>query len=48
MAETERDVDMEIERPGQWGLVAAAWLAVGLPLAWGIFTTLKKAALLFK
>lgn len=28
-------------------LVAAAWLAVGLPIAWGIWVTLQKAALLF-
>jgi hypothetical protein len=25
-----------------------AWLAVGLPLAWGVLMTLQKAALLFK
>jgi hypothetical protein len=28
--------------------VAAAWLAVGLPLAWGIWVTLGKAAVLFR
>jgi hypothetical protein len=35
-------------RPGQWGLVAIAWLLVGIPLAWGIWNTLLKAAALFR
>lgn len=35
-------------RPGQWGLVILAWIAVGVPLAWGVFVTLQKAALLFR
>jgi hypothetical protein len=35
-------------RPGNWGLVVLAWLAVGLPLAWGVFVTLQKASLLFR
>jgi hypothetical protein len=34
--------------PGQWGLVALAWLAVGIPLLWGVWTTLQKAAALFR
>jgi hypothetical protein len=33
---------------GQWTLVVLAWLGVGLPLLWGVWTTLRKAALLFK
>jgi hypothetical protein len=28
-------------------LVAAAWLAVGIPLLWGVWITLQKAAILF-
>jgi len=28
--------------------VALAWLAVGLPLAWGVSLTIQKAAILFK
>ncbi len=36
------------ERRGQWPMVIAAWLLVGIPLAWGIWMTLKKATLLFK
>jgi hypothetical protein len=31
-----------------WVLVALAWLAVGIPLLWGIWTTLKKAVVLFR
>jgi hypothetical protein len=35
-------------RQGQWGLVVVAWLLVGVPLLWGIWTTLQKAAALFR
>ncbi|EPN38149.1 MFS permease-like protein, partial [Pseudomonas syringae pv. actinidiae ICMP 19096] len=28
-------------------LVIAAWLAVGIPLAWGVWITLQKTAVLF-
>lgn len=35
-------------RPGQWGLVVLAWAAVGIPLLWGVWMTLRKAAVLFK
>jgi hypothetical protein len=35
-------------KPGQWPLVIVAWTLVGLPLLWGVLTTLRKAALLFK
>jgi hypothetical protein len=31
-----------------WALVAVAWLAVGLPLAWGVFMTIQKSAPLFR
>jgi hypothetical protein len=34
--------------PGSWVLVAVAWLLVSVPLLWGIWTTLKKAAVLFR
>jgi hypothetical protein len=34
-------------RPGQWPIVIAAWVLVGVPLLWGIGTTLQKAAALF-
>jgi hypothetical protein len=33
---------------GQWGLVVLAWTLVGVPLLWGIWNTLLKAAPLFK
>ena len=35
-------------QPGRWPLVILAWLAVGVPLLWGVWMTLRKAALLFK
>jgi hypothetical protein len=34
-------------RGGSWGLVALAWILVGVPLLWGIWNTLLKAAALF-
>ena len=36
------------ERRSQWPMVALAWALVGIPLAWGIAMTLKKAMMLFK
>jgi hypothetical protein len=36
------------EHPGQWGLVVIAWLLVLIPLGWGIWNTLLKAAALFR
>ena len=33
--------------PGNWGLVALAWIAVGIPLGWGVLMTFQKAVLLF-
>jgi hypothetical protein len=35
-------------KPGQWPLVILAWTLVGVPLAWGVYVTLTKAALLFR
>ena len=32
---------------GSVPLAVAAWLAVGIPLAWGIWVTLQKTAVLF-
>ena len=32
----------------QWGLVALAWILVGVPLLWGVWNTLLKAAALFR
>jgi hypothetical protein len=36
------------DTPGQWGLVILAWLLVGVPLLWGVWMTLRKAAALFQ
>jgi hypothetical protein len=38
----------ERDGPGQWALVIAAWLLVSVPLLWGVWTTLQKAAALFR
>jgi predicted signal transduction protein with EAL and GGDEF domain len=35
-------------RASSWLLVAGAWIAVGIPLLWGVWMTLKKAAQLFR
>jgi hypothetical protein len=29
-------------------VLVLAWLAVGLPMLWGVWTTMKKASLLFR
>ena len=42
---TAAAADNGTRSPG-W-LVAAAWLAVGIPIAWGVWVTLQKAAILF-
>lgn len=34
--------------PGSVLALMAAWLAVGIPMLWGIWTTIRKAALLFR
>ncbi|HLQ22647.1 MAG TPA: hypothetical protein VK132_05555 [Gemmatimonadales bacterium] len=34
--------------PGSWVLVAIAWTLVGIPLAWGIYRTLRTALALFR
>jgi hypothetical protein len=33
---------------GSWTVVVLAWLPVTLPLLWGIWQTVKKAAVLFR
>jgi MFS family permease len=33
---------------GQGGLIVAAWLAVWIPIGWGVWVTLQKAVVLFK
>lgn len=35
-------------RPGQELLLAISWLWVGIPLAWGVVTTVMKSMALFK
>ena len=33
---------------GRWGVVVGAWLLVAIPLLWGVWQTVKKAAALFR
>jgi hypothetical protein len=35
-------------KANEWALVVLAWLPVAIPLLWGIWQTVKKAAVLFK
>jgi hypothetical protein len=42
------DPDPSAPRPGSWVLVAVSWALVGIPLLWGIWTTLAKSAVLFR
>lgn len=45
---TDPQPGLQDHRAGSWGLVALAWLLVGVPLLWGIWNTLLKAAALFE
>ena len=38
----------EAPASGSWLIVVLAWLPVTLPLLWGIWQTVKKAAVLFR
>jgi hypothetical protein len=43
------EIDPSAQPPaGQWALVVVAWLLVGVPLLWGVWNTLLKAAALFR
>lgn len=42
------DDGSEAPSSGSWLLVGIAWLLVSVPLLWGIWTTLVKAAVLFR
>jgi hypothetical protein len=47
MKESSNDNEWHASQ-GSWVLVAIAWTLVGVPLAWGIWKTLQKAAVLFQ
>jgi hypothetical protein len=34
--------------PASWLAVAIAWILVGIPMLWGIYMTIRKAAPLFQ
>ena len=40
----------EAPRPSSasWVMVAVAWTLVGVPLLWGVYSTFKKALVLFR
>jgi hypothetical protein len=40
--------DSEHVPASSWYLVAISWTLVGIPLGWGIWKTLEKAAILFR
>ena len=42
------DDGSEAPSAGSWLVVGIAWLLVSVPLLWGIWTTLAKAAVLFQ
>jgi hypothetical protein len=45
----ERRVTKETQPgAGEWGVVVLAWVLVGVPLLWGVWNTLLKAAALFR
>lgn len=44
----EPQPDPWVPPASSWLLVAISWILVGIPLAWGIWKTLAKAAILFR
>jgi len=36
------------DRPGEWGLVAFAWLLAGVPICWGVYKTLALVSQMFR
>lgn len=48
MTESEPAGEERATGSTSWLVVALAWVAVGVPMLWGVWMTLKKAALLFR
>ena len=48
MTESQREDEERATGSTGWIVVALAWIAVGVPMLWGVWMTLKKAALLFR
>jgi hypothetical protein len=40
--------DSSFQESRSWGGVVVAWLLVAVPLVWGVWQTIKKAAALFR
>lgn len=48
MTESEPAGEERATGSTSWATVTLAWIAVGVPMLWGVWMTLKKAALLFR
>lgn len=48
MTESGSPGDERATGSSSWVVVALAWIAVGIPMLWGVWMTLKKAAVLFR
>ncbi len=48
MTEPRQEDEARATGGTSWVAVALAWVAVGVPMLWGVWMTLKKAALLFR
>jgi hypothetical protein len=42
------ETELSPRSPTNWAVVVLAWLPVTIPLVWGVWQTLKKAAVLFR
>ena len=48
MTESQRGDEERATGSTSWVVLALAWIAVGVPMLWGVWMTLKKALLLFR
>ena len=48
MTESQPAAEERATSGTSWVAVALAWIAVGVPMLWGVWMTIKKAALLFR
>lgn len=48
MSESQAGSGERATAGSSWIAVALAWIAVGVPMLWGVWMTLQKAAVLFR
>ncbi|MBP2648006.1 MAG: hypothetical protein H6Q77_1630 [Gemmatimonadetes bacterium] len=48
MTESPQEDEARATGGTSWFVLALAWIGVGVPMLWGVWMTLKKAALLFR